>query len=64
MPTEEQIKKQLVECYENCQPVLLYGKDNVGCSDLVQEVHEESGGVIYPVEYIESEKEPDSKILA
>lgn len=59
----EEIKAELLEHYKNQQPVLLYGKDNVGRLDLVLEVHEGNGGVIYPVEYIKSEKEPDSKIF-
>jgi hypothetical protein len=63
MPTEEQIKDQLSECYEEHQPVLLYGEDNIGRLDLVQEIHEKKGGVIYPVEYVASESEPDSKIF-
>ena len=49
MPTEEQIKKQLTECYKkNRQPVLLYGKDDYERKKLVEEVHSKNVGIDTP----------------
>ena len=56
MPTEEQIKKQLVECYEQKHPVLLCGDSSFDYVDLVVQIHKANGGIESSWEYFGSDK--------
>ena len=40
-----QIWEKLLECYQEGEPVLLYGKDNIGRKDLILQIHKIVGGI-------------------
>jgi hypothetical protein len=56
------IKKELLECYKNRQPVLLYGNDRDDCrKELIREVWLAGGGVDQEVEYLDDKNNSTTK---
>ncbi len=60
MPTEEEIKEQLTECYEQKLPVLLTGDSPIDYVDLVIQIHKANGGKEESWEYFGSDKSLNS----
>ena len=55
MPTEEQIKEKLTECYEQKLPVLLCGDTSINYVDLVFEIHKINSDIEDGWEYFGSD---------